>query len=262
MLVMGNLLWGCSPPERKDLRQGIDLEKKRQFVESMVLFDHAILRNPTSREAVLAAKEGAKVSFYELKDFKKAAEYNQHIVLASQLAEERMIAQKQLATIYFDHLADYSRAIAELSKVLNLDLSPADRAAYQMRLAKAYFFQNNFSQAESEANQFIRQESKDSAGVFEMYLLKGNVALAKKDMAHATEIFQETLKKFPERAVKENVAMTLAVAYEEMKDYKKAVAVLQEMRPYHPHPDYIDLRIRKLNEAQKNQPGANGIRRK
>jgi tetratricopeptide (TPR) repeat protein len=252
----------CSSPEQQDLQRGLDLAKNHEFKESLIYFNHAVLRSPESRESVVAAKEGAKIAFFELKDFRKAAEFNQHVILSSQVPEERMAAQMQLATIDFDHLADYPAAVREISRLLTLDLNHAERTAYRLRLAKAYYFQNNFLQAESEAGDFLKTEKEDQDAIFQMILLKGNVALAKKDMTRAAENLRELLRRFPERAVKENVAISLAVAYEEMKDYKNAIAVLEEMRAYNVTPEYIDLRIKKLQSAQKNQPGAQGTKHK
>jgi len=264
-LLLGALLLcvaSCGSPERQDLRRGLELSRNREFKESLTYFDHAILRSPESRESVIAAKEGAKIAFFELKDFKKAAEYNQHVILSSRVPEERMAAQKQLANIDFDHLADYPGAVREINRLLTLDLNRAERISYRIRLAKAYYFQNNFAQAESEASDFLKGEKEDQDAIFQMILLKGNVALARKDMTKAAENLRELLKRYPERAVKENVAMSLAVAYEEMKDYKNAIAVLEEMRPFYTTPEYLDLRIKKLQEAQKNQPGAKGTKHK
>ena len=116
-------------------------------------------------------------------------------------------------------------------------------------------------QAESEVLAFLKQE-KDEDLVFQMMVLKGNIYLAEKNQQKAIEAFKEVLKNYPEKAVKENAAMTLAVAYEELKDYKNAIEVLEQIRKYHAMPEYIDLRIKKLLQDQKNQPGAKGIHRK
>jgi len=34
------------------------------------------------------------------------------------------------------------------------------------------------------------------------------------------------------------------------------------MKKYHQTPEYLDLRIKRLKQSEKNQPGARGLRRK
>ena len=262
-VILGLLSTGCETPEERDLSRGLAHEKVKDFKAALTDFHHAILRNPQSSAALIAAKEGAKVALLEIKDFKEAVEFFQLIVIYSNDVSERITAQKQLAAVYFDQLTDYPRAIEELNKLLATNLEQVDRVKYKTRLAKAYFYTNNFIQAESEVNAFLKNEKgSDEDSLFQMMLLKGNIYLTKKEQNKAIEAFRELLKVYPERSVKENAAMTLAVAYEEMKDYKNAISVLEQMKQYHATPEYIDLRIKKLLADQKNQPGAKGVHHK
>jgi tetratricopeptide (TPR) repeat protein len=258
LLLLGS---ACSPPEERELSKGFSYEKSKDFKNAVTSFDRTLVRAPQSGAALVAAREGAKVALLELKDFKKAAEFNRFIVLRAPQVDDRIAAQKQLAAIYFDQLADYPRAIEELNKLLYTVTTPDEKDKIRIRLAKAYFYTNNFFQAESEAIHFLQTEHDEDSS-FQMMVLKGNIYVAKKDMQKAIETFRYILDKYPEKAVKENAAMTLAVAYEEMKDYKNAIDVLEKMKPYHSMPEYIDLRIKKLLIDQKNQPGAKGTRRK
>ncbi len=254
-------LSGCGSPEDREFERGLTAEKNKDFKAAINSFNRAILRNPQSPAAMASAKEGARVALLELKDFKKAAEFFEMIVVQSDDVSERITAQKQLASVYFDQLADYPRAIEELNKLLATTMEPQERSKFRIKLAKAYFFTNNFLQAESEVNDFLKGE-KDEDSAFQMMVLKGNIYLAKKDQTKSIEAFKSVLKLNPERAVKENAAMTLVVAYEELKDYKSAIAVLEQMKKYHAMPEYIDVRINKLMADQKNQPGAKGVHRK
>jgi len=252
---------GCGSSDEHDYNKGLSKTESRDFKTALVFFEQSILRKPNSKYAVLSAKEGARIAFYELKDFSKAAEFLKHIVINSSLDVDRISAQRQLVSIYFENLNDYSKAITEINRLLSMKIEKDEIEKLRQYLARSYYFQNNFIQSQSEADEIIKN-SKDSEIIFQMMVLKGNIFLAKKDIQQAATIFHEILKKYPEKAVKENVASTLAVAYEEMKDYKNAIQVLESMRPYHPMPEYIDLRIKRLIQSQKNQPGAKGLRRK
>jgi tetratricopeptide (TPR) repeat protein len=257
-----SLLPACSPPEEREMQSALAEQKNRHFKEAVTGFERVILRNPESPLALIAAREGVKISFFELKDFKKAIEFNQRLVISSPDPAERQTAQELSAAIYFDQLADYPNAVKAINRLLTLNLSKEKTSQFKAKLARAYYFQNNFLQAESEATDLLRSEKDNEDVVFQMLVLKANVFLARKEINKATDILRDVMKKYPEKAVKENVAATLAVAFEETKDYKSAVLVLQAMKPYHPNPDLLEIRIQRLMQAQKNQPGAHGLRHK
>jgi TolA-binding protein len=130
-----------------------------------------------------------------------------------------------------------------------------------MKLAKTYFYLNDFNQAANEVDEFLLQKDLDPKKQFDLLVLKGSIFLAKKDMASAAQVFLKVLKEFPDFSKAENVALTLAVCYEELKDFKNAIAVLNNLKTYHPTPEYIESKIQKLMEKQKNAPGAKGMRK-
>ncbi len=223
--------------------------------------EKVIIRSPNSPLGIEAAREAARLSFFEIKDYYKAVEYYQKIVLNSPDANERMNAQKQIVAIYFDHLTDYQKAVLEINKMVSMLTDAKDRNEYKIRLARAYYYQNNFNQAENEVDEFLKTNPQSDQR-FDMTLLKGNIALAKKDLPAAIAIFKIVLADFPERAVKENVGLTLSVCYEELKDFKSAIETLEKLKTTHPMPEYIDIRIKRLQDRLKNQPGARGRVRK
>ena len=139
--------------------------------------------------------------------------------------------------------------------------STSEKTEYKMKLARAYYYQNNFSQAENEVDEFLTKEISVDLQ-FDMYLLKGNINLAEKNLTKAAEIFKKMLIDFPDRSAKENIGLTLSVCYEEMKDFKSAIATLENVKSHHPMPEYIDIRINRLTDRLKNQPGARGRYRK
>lgn len=251
----------CGSSERRDYEKGISKVESKDYKAAINYFEQSVLRNPDSQYAILAAKEGAKIAYYELKDFAKANSFLKQLVINSTSADDRILAQRQLVSIYFDNLNDYKNAIAEINRFLPMVQDQEEKEKLRQNLARSYYYINNFTQAQSEAEELIKN-GKNSEIKFQMMVLKGNIFLANKDINQAAAIFHEILKKYPDRAVKENIASTLAVAYEEMKDYKSAIQVLESMRPFHPLPEYIDLRIKRLTQNQKNQPGAKGLRRK
>ncbi|MFN7728912.1 MAG: tetratricopeptide repeat protein [Bdellovibrio sp.] len=251
---------GCGSSLEREYKNGVESSKKGQYTLALSSFDKVIAREPDSKIGLEAARESARIAFFELKDFLRAAKYYEIIVLNSSDESERLRAQKQVTAVYFDHLNNYERAIVEVNKLLPLIRDPSERLKYKMDVSRAYYYQNNFFQAEMEVDEFLRL-SKNEDQNFQMQLLKANIVLARKDLSRAAEILKDMIRSNPKKAQKENVGLTLAVAYEEMKDYKKAIETLQEIRVDHAMPDYIDVRIKRLQERVKNQPGARGFRK-
>lgn len=252
---------GCTSQEQKLLNDAEAEIQSGNFRVAIVHLDKVIARNPNSDYGVKAAQTAAKISFYDIQDFEKAARYYQQLVVTSPNFEERLNAQKQIVSVYFDHLTDYPKAVIELNKLIVMLPDQKEKADYKMKLARAYYYQNNFGQAENETNEFLHSQPP-SDQVFDMTLLMGNINLAKKDVVNAIEIFKRLLREYPERAAKENVGLTLSVCYEEQKDFKSAIDILTQIRSTHPMPEYIDVRIQRLQGRMQNQPGAKGKFRK
>lgn len=255
------LFSGCTSAEQKEMNKAKSEIKNGHYRIALSHLEKVITRTPASDLGLEATREAAKLSYYDIKDFHKSAQFYQRIVLHSKDAEERLNAQKQIVAIYFDHLTDYQKAVIEINKLLVMLTEPKEKTEYKMKLARAYYYQNNFTQAENEADEFLATNPPSDLR-FDMVFLKGNISLAKKDLPAAATIFTKLLEEFPERAVKENVGLTLSVCYEEMKDFKSAIETLERLKSTHPMPEYIDIRIKRLQDRLKNQPGARGRIRK
>jgi tetratricopeptide (TPR) repeat protein len=259
---LATFIWlGCVSSEQKAFDNGKMAAEKGSFEEAISSFDKVIIRSPESDLGIAATREAARISFFETKNFLLAAYYNQKLVLYSKDAVERQVAQKGIVGIYFDQLGDYQRAVLEINKLVMMLEDPVEVSEYKIKLARAYYYQNNFVQAENEVLEFLKTYP-ESDQRFDMTLLLANINLAKKQLADAAAVFQKILKEFPERATKENVGLMLSVCYEEMKDFKSASEVLLSIRAKHPMPEYVDLRIERLKARMKNQPGARGRIRK
>lgn len=254
------LLSACTKPEERDLKNGMADVGRGYFRVSLSSFDRALKREPDGPAALAAAREGARVAIFELKDYKKAVDFLRHLILHSQDAAERESAQKQLAAIYFENLQDYPRAIMEFSHLLATNPPFAEKAKYQIAIARSYYYLGQFNQAESEVDDLLKERL--SAQVkFEAWSLKGTILVARKQFSKAAEIYKSILAEFPERSQQENIGLQLAVCYEESQDFKAAVTVLEGMRSTYKPPEYIELRIKRLQERIRNQPGAKGFRK-
>jgi tetratricopeptide (TPR) repeat protein len=253
-------LCACSPPEAKDYKSAQSSAEQRQFGHALLLYDHVLKRAPDSEYALKSARDGARIASLELKDYKKAITYLQFLVLNSKDPKERVSAQKQLAAMYFDQLQNYDKAILEYNRLIDSSDSETERAAYKLDIARANYYQNNFFQAQSELDQLLKMRVEDEDR-FSAIVLQSNIFIAQKECGKAIELLKKVIGLYPQKAMQENVSQTLAVCYEETGSFAEAIKILETIKPHHPQPDYVELRIKRLRERQKNQPGAKGLRK-
>lgn len=253
-------LSACSSQEEADYKQAQKAMAQEHYRIALGYLDRVIKRNASSKYPLEAARDAARISFFEIKDFNKAIEYHHFLVLHSKDEKERLESQKQIAAIYFNNLQNYPQAIIEYSKLQQMPHTDLEAAQYKMNVARAQYYQNNFFQAESEIDSLLKLKG-DETTRFNAMMLKGNILVARKDFIKAAEIFKTLIQNFPEKAIQENVALILAVCYEENLDFKSAVAILEAHKGKYNPPEYIELRIKRLQERMKNAPGAKGFRK-
>ncbi len=255
------ILAGCSPPEKKEFQRGEQKVSSNDFKSAIVHFDNAIKVSPESSWALKSAREAARISHYQEKDFNTAIRFYRHVVLYSEISEERIKSQKEVAYLFFDSLQNYQQAIIEFYKLLQMSDKDYEMATYKLAVARASYYLNKFDEALSEINEIFRLKIADDI-LFDTLLLQGNIFVAQKAFAKAIFVFKELIKKFPEKSEKENVPLTLTVCFEENFQYKEAIQILYTLREKHRSSEYIELRIKRINERIRNLPGAKGLHRK
>ncbi|MBK9324673.1 MAG: tetratricopeptide repeat protein [Bdellovibrionaceae bacterium] len=259
-LVISLSTIACSAPEERDYEQGRTAANKGLYRSALSSYDHVIKRAPESEFALRAAKEGARLATLELKDFHRAARYHQFIVLHAKEAKERVSSQKQLAGIYFDQLQNYEKAILELNKLVSDSESDTEVAKYKLDIARSNYYLNNFFQAQSELDDVLKK-NVDTQEKFTAMVLKANIYIAQKEFTRAIEILKKVIEIFPEKAAQENVYQSLSVCFEESGNYKEAIQSLEIAKDKNLMPEYIEQRIKRLKEREKNRPGARGLRK-
>jgi tetratricopeptide (TPR) repeat protein len=260
-LVFGTALSGCSfsLDWYRQMRAKAAIEKQ-DFPAGLEILEKIMNANPDSQAALEAARFGARVAHLNAKNYVLAVEFFRHIVLRSPDASERKSAQKLIAQIEFENLQDFNQAVLEYEKLLRLDNTPEETFRFRINLAKSQLRMSNIDQAVTELDIVLSQQHSPDE-IFEGRILKANTLIAAKRMSEAVVAWQQILKEFPEKSKRENVALNLVVIYEELKEFSKAIDVLEGMREGYAHPDFLDLRIRRLRERMGNQPGAQGLKR-
>jgi tetratricopeptide (TPR) repeat protein len=255
------LAFGCSFSYSKlEYERAKQSAEKENFPEALKHFDRVVKKDPNSPYALESARQAARISLLETKDYKQAIEYLRYLILHSPVASERMNAQKKLAGVYFENLQKFSDAIEEYNKLLSLDPPRNEAFTYRFNIAKSYFQLNNFYQTEIELDALV-EKYKEPDKQFNVMLFKGNVYLTTKEHDKAIKTFQSLIEKFPKKANQENVGLSLAAVYEDLQQFDKAVEILKELRMSEKSPEFIDLKIKRLQERAQNLPGAQGFKK-
>jgi tetratricopeptide (TPR) repeat protein len=248
-----NLIWSCKKADQIDFENGKKEVTSGNFRTAISYFEKVIQRDEKSVLASRANEEAAHIALYDIKDFERAIKFYKNIVLSSNDIKQRVQAQRQIAQIYFDNLNNYEKAIIEYSKLLELPHSESDESIYKIAIARSYYYLGNFAQAESETDEHLRKKLSNEQE-YDLLLLKANLRIAQKDHQAASLLYAKLISKYPERSKKEDIFLSLVLCYEELGDYKKALDVLEILRPTYKPTEYLDLKIKRLLERQKNQP--------
>jgi len=217
-----------------------------------------VIVDPVNDEVALnAARQGARVAHLFAKKYPQAIEFYRYLILRSKDEGERKMAQNSIAQIYYENLLDYNQAVLEYERLLKHTDNPDEKFRFRLNIAKSHFQLNSIAQALNEID-FLLSQPLDPGEAFEAYMLKANVYLANRQQSDAANIWEKIIREFPERSKKENVALNLVVAYEEMKKFDKAIEVLQRMQTDYANPEFLTQKIERLRERQANLPGARG----
>lgn len=247
-------LISCSSPQDRDYNRGIKFQNRNEWREAVAEFEKAMKRKPGTPTSLKAARERAKILLYDLKNYEGVINTLKYLILYSHSPEERRSAQAQIAQIYFDNLAWYDKALIEYSKLLSSNLSKLEQIKIRLSIARSYYHLGQFQQSSSEAQQILIEKDLSKDQAFDVLLLQANIQLALKKFAEAAKLLESIMKNFSERSKKENIGINLALCYEELGVHKEAIRVLEDIKNYYQPKEYIELRLKKLNDRLLNQP--------
>ncbi len=246
--------------DKIEFGKGQSASEAKDYRRALEHYEQVVKRQTNTDLALEAAKEAARVSYYELKDYRKASEYFQHIILYSKVSADRIQAQKKIAELNFSNLQNYKQAIIEYSKLLQLPHSAGEEIEFRLAIARSFFYQNNFFQALVEVDSILKAAG-DAEDVFDAMELKANILMQTKKLDEAVEVLKLMTAKYPEKSKERQTGLLLAVVYEEKKDFAKAIETLTSIKDTYPSPAFIEARIKNLKERQSYLPGAHGWRK-
>ena len=256
LLPTGFLACGFSS-ENWELEKAQNLEEEKDFDGAIGFYYRYLRKNLENQKSVEAAQKIYQIAKLHSTDKSLVPKVLNHIILRSDKEFERIEARENLANYYFQSLGDHELAIAQLNRYLVLEKSEEKKNLARLKIAKSYFYLNNFYQANVELEEII-STTKDDALKFDSLNLRANVFQSEEKPAKAIETYEKIISEFPIRAEKEQVFLALSLALEDNKEYKKALETLKLYRDKAKNPEFIDQKIESLNFTISQQPGARG----
>lgn len=258
VVILTTFNMGCSfSSAHLEFNRAQRAESNKEFKTAVKYYNRVIKRTPESEKALIAAKRAAKICTVDLDDFIQAVRLNRFVIVNTKSFEEVKQAQRNIAEIYFSNIQDFQQSINEWNKYLNMRISEEEKVHAREKIAKSYFYLNKFFQSNIELDSLLALElSKDKK--FELKSFKGTVLQTLKNYPAAIQVYKEMIKEFPEKSLKQNIHFNLSVCYEETNQHKKAIRLMQELKKVYPDPDYVEHKIFRLKQRQKNLPGARG----
>jgi tetratricopeptide (TPR) repeat protein len=254
------LLVGCRARlHEQEFRQAERAYSKGDLTTAVESYKRTIALGPRTNESLKAARALGRIFVNDLKNYSGALEFFRRVIAETDQASERVSAQKEVITILLNHLNDYPQSVIEIQRLLPWLTDSNEQALFRLKLARAFYQLKDFFQVEKELSLAIGLTENEVIS-FELNLLLANNFLAQKKAKEAIKLLQNLESRNPDEFNRQNLGLVLAAALEENHQVAEAIEALKKTRDLHRFPEFIDLRIKRLEEKRKLVPGARGFR--
>lgn len=240
-----------------ELSKAEKAEKNEEYQLAIQYYYKHLRKTSDTQESIYPAQKIFQLSSLHLIDTDLIEKSLKHIIIRSDDQNIRMDAQFKLANHYFDQINDYESAISNFNKFLALSNKHAEKNIARLKIAKSYFYLNNFYQSQVEIDDILKSEPEEDLK-FDAKLLLASVLQSEKKYPKAVQQYEELLKEFPVRSEKDQIYMNLSLALEDNKDFGRAIDILKKYKQKHKKPAYIEEKIKKIQFLMSQQPGARG----
>lgn len=251
-------LSACTPRAEKLYNNGLDLLSKGKYLEAVeALEDSATLDSNKQRQAK-SLSEAARVLRLEIKDYNKALLIYRKLILEAEDALVRLQAQESVTEIYFENLQDYLAALKELLVLEPLVTDPQKKEFIKLRIAQCM----QLTGSHTAALEFIEAALGSSKYEQQNFLkLKAQIFLTLKKYDNALNTNFYLFEMDPTYFKNENLFIAQAMVYEEKQDYKLALEFLTKYKDQIDDKNYLELRMKRLQEQIINKPFSRGMRK-
>ncbi len=255
-LVVINL--SCQSRAEKLYRLGQEKIVQSQYLEAVDALEDSAKLEKNNNKWSKTNLEIAKTLQYQIQDYNKAILVYRELILKSEDSLIRLQSQKAVSEIYFDNIQDYEAALKELQILEPLIEKSEAAEETKLKIAQSYKYLNQFKNSLEYIEASLKKNLKNPEAFLK---LKAQVYNSLKKYDEALALYEEISKKYPLYFKKESLIVALSLVFEEKKDYKSAIEYLTKNKSQIEDQVFLELRLKRLFEKQKNMPFNHGIRK-
>jgi len=247
----------CSSRAEKFFKLGQKKIEARQFLEAVDLLENSAELEKNNRKWSTTTFEIARILRFEIQDYNKALLVYKEMILKSEDVNLRILSQESIAEIYFEHIQDYTNALKEYLLLESLLQNDVKLEKTKLKIAQAYKYIGNLD----TALEYIDVALKTVKNKEHFLNLKAQIFLSQKKYDLALATYQQIYKNNIDFFRAENLYSSVVMVFEEKSDYKSAIAYINENKKYISDQNYLEIRLKRLNEKLINKPFNKGMRK-
>lgn len=251
---------GCTASRESGLEKAQSEFRLKRYDQALKIVEEKVFDPAGGEPSEEAAKLGLDISENYLKDYTTALKFSRFLSFSSKNNEDQIFYLIKSCELLFDKLNRYSEAIPAIQRAL---FSIKDKDALmnlRIKLIRSFHFIGEYENALTEIKVALDSQPT-SEQYFQIMQLNGHIHQARHEFDKATEIFLGLVNKYPKESLRDNIQMALAINYEESFQIDKAIQTLQSIEKEHEVPEFIRLRIERLQKKASNSPGFRGLKK-
>lgn len=251
-------LFGCKKQSERLYDEAYTEIENGHYRLAVDLLDRSATEETDNTKKTKALTEAARITRFEIQDYKRAIKFNREIILSSNDLKQRIKAQEAISVMYLENIQDYSAALKEFLILEPLVTDVAEKEKIKLKIAQTQMLSGNaFAALES-----IEAASK-TPGEYQKYFLKikAQIFTALKKFDDSINTYEELRKLDPNFFKLENLYITTSFVYEEKEDYAGAIKYLEKYADQITDKTYLEIRYKRLKERLVNKPFFKGRRK-
>lgn len=258
LLLIISFLCACTPRAENLYNNGLELLSRGKYLEAVEALEDSATLDTNKQRQYKSLSEAARVLRLEIKDYMKALSIYRKLILEAEDALVRLQAQESVTEIYFENLQDYSVALKELLVLEPLVTDPQKKEFIKLRIAQCM----QLTGSHTASLEFIEAALGSSKYEQQNFLkLKAQIFLTLKKYDDALNTNFYLLEMDPTYFKNENLFISQAMVYEEKQEYKLALEFLTKHKDQIDDKNYLELRMKRLQEQIINKPFSRGMRK-
>jgi tetratricopeptide (TPR) repeat protein len=221
------------------------------YAQAAETYEQFLRDNPSREQAAIARYQAATIYRRDLKQCDKAIPHYIELIVNFPTSPDVYNARMNLADCYgkTDKLRE---AIAEYENLLPFTSEEKEKRRVRTQIAELYYKLNDYGQAIAEYQKVTENAAYDDLSELAWLQLAG-IRLLRDEYDTAIPAYQTVAANTQEADIRRLARYRLADCYERTFQYDHAVKTLEESGPDPKSPNYLQERIAKIRENQRQR---------